>query len=34
MAAYRSAEEGRTLEYPPQGIEDFVPAVATGEWQG
>jgi predicted dehydrogenase len=34
MSAYRSAEEGRTLDYPPQGIEDFVPAVARGEWNG
>ncbi len=32
MTAYRSAEEGRTLEYPPEGIDDFVPAVARGEW--
>ncbi len=34
MAAYRSAEEGRTLDFPPRGIEDFVPAVARGEWRG
>jgi predicted dehydrogenase len=34
MAAYRSAEEGRTLDFPPDGIEDFVPAVARGEWKG
>ncbi|MBW3554077.1 MAG: Gfo/Idh/MocA family oxidoreductase [Gemmatimonadetes bacterium] len=33
MAAYRSAEEGRTVEFPPQGLEDFVPAVARGEWR-
>jgi predicted dehydrogenase len=32
MAAYRSAEEGRTLDFPPRGIETFVPAVARGEW--
>jgi hypothetical protein len=32
MTAYRSAEEGRTLEYPPEGIDDFVPAVARGDW--
>lgn len=34
MTAYRSAEEGRTLEYPVDGIKDFVPAVAKGEWSG
>ena len=34
MAAYMSAEEGRTLEFPPEGLEDFVPAVARGEWKG
>jgi predicted dehydrogenase len=33
MTAYRSAEEGRTLDYPPEGIRDFVPAVARGEWR-
>jgi predicted dehydrogenase len=32
MTAYRSAEEGRTLDYPPPGIDDFVPAVARGAW--
>jgi predicted dehydrogenase len=32
MSAYRSAEEGRTLEFPPDGIDSFVPAVARGEW--
>jgi predicted dehydrogenase len=30
MTAYRSAEEGVTLEYPPAGIEEFVPNVAQG----
>lgn len=33
MTAYRSAEEGRTLEFPPDGLEDFVPAVARGTWR-
>lgn len=33
MTAYQSAEEGRTLEFPPEGIRDFVPAVARGTWQ-
>jgi predicted dehydrogenase len=32
MAAYKSAEEGRTLELPIEGLEDYVPAVARGEW--
>jgi predicted dehydrogenase len=33
MAAYRSAEEGKTLSFPPRGIDTFVPAVARGEWK-
>jgi predicted dehydrogenase len=33
MTAYQSAEERRTLEYPPAGIERFIPAVARGEWR-
>jgi predicted dehydrogenase len=32
MAAYQSAEQERTLAFPPAGIERFVPAVARGEW--
>ena len=32
MTAYQSAEQGKTLAYPPKGIEKFVPAVARGEW--
>jgi len=32
MTAYQSAEQGRTLEFPPRGLETFVPAVAKGEW--
>ena len=32
MAAYMSAETGRTLEFPPKGLESFVPAVAKGAW--
>jgi predicted dehydrogenase len=32
MTAYQSAEEGRTLAYPPAGIDTFVPAVAQGAW--
>jgi predicted dehydrogenase len=33
MTAYRSAEERRTLDFPPEGIDDFVPAVARGAWR-
>ena len=33
MAAYQSAEQGKTLEFPPQGLDDFVPAVAQGTWK-
>jgi len=33
MAAYLSAEQGRTLEFPPPGLDAFVPAVATGKWR-
>jgi predicted dehydrogenase len=32
MAAYQSAEQGKTLEYPPPGLDSFVPAVARGTW--
>ncbi|MGH7506663.1 MAG: Gfo/Idh/MocA family protein [Longimicrobiales bacterium] len=34
MTAYRSAELGRTLEYGADGLEDYLPAVARGEWRG
>ena len=33
MAAYASAEQGRTLDFPPEGLDDFVPAVARGTWR-
>jgi predicted dehydrogenase len=33
MTAYQSAEEGRTLEFPPKGLDDFKPAVARGAWE-
>jgi predicted dehydrogenase len=33
MAAYMSAEQGRTLAFPPDGVDTFVPAVARGEWK-
>ncbi len=34
MTAYRSAEQGRTLDFPPKGIDKFQPAVALGTWRG
>jgi predicted dehydrogenase len=30
MTTYRSAEEGRTLDFPPKGLAEFVPDVAQG----
>lgn len=33
MTAYMSAEQGRTLAFPPRGLDAFVPAVAKGTWQ-
>jgi predicted dehydrogenase len=33
MAAYQSAEQGKTLAFPPRGLETFVPAVAKGTWK-
>jgi predicted dehydrogenase len=30
MTAYQSAEAGRTLDFPPPGLEQFVPDVAKG----
>ena len=32
MAAYMSAEQGRTIAFPPEGLDDFIPAVARGVW--
>jgi predicted dehydrogenase len=32
MAAYMSAEQERTIEFPPSGLLEFVPAVARGSW--
>jgi predicted dehydrogenase len=34
MAAYMSAELGKTVSYPPKGIDKFVPAVGQGTWKG
>ncbi len=33
MTAYQSAEQGKTLPFPPRGLEKFVPAVAKGTWK-
>jgi len=33
MTAYQSAEQGRTLDYPPPGLDAFIPAVARGTWK-
>jgi predicted dehydrogenase len=33
MAGYQSAEQGRTLEFPPAGLDTFIPAVALGTWK-
>ena len=30
MTAYQSAEQGRTLTFPPRGLDSFVPDVARG----
>jgi predicted dehydrogenase len=32
MAAYQSAEQGKTLAFPPRGLDQFKPAVARGTW--
>jgi predicted dehydrogenase len=34
MTGYMSAEQGKTLDFPPKGLERFVPKVAKGEWTG
>ena len=33
MAAYQSAEQGKTLNFPPRGNDTFVPQVAKGTWK-
>jgi predicted dehydrogenase len=33
MTAYQSAEQGKTLAFPPRGLDKFVPAVAQGTWR-
>ncbi len=32
MTAYKSAEEERTIPFPPPDLETFIPAVARGQW--
>lgn len=32
MTAYKAAETGKTLDFPPKGLDSFVPAVASGTW--
>ena len=34
MTAYMSAEQERTIEFRPEGLETYIPAVARGEWKG
>jgi predicted dehydrogenase len=33
MAAYKSAESGRTVDFATENLESFVPAVAAGTWR-
>jgi predicted dehydrogenase len=33
MTAYMSAQQGRTLPFPPRGLESFIPDVAKGKWK-
>jgi len=33
MAAYMSAEQGRTVDFPPPGLDGFVPEVGRGTWR-
>ena len=32
MAAYKSAEEGKKIDFKPEELETYVPKVAKGEW--
>jgi len=32
MTAYMSAEQEKTIPFPPPGLDNFIPAVAKGEW--
>ena len=33
MTAYMSAQKGRTLDFPPRGLDGFIPDVARGKWK-
>jgi predicted dehydrogenase len=33
MSAYMSAEKGKTLNFPPRGLDKFMPEVAKGTWR-
>jgi len=33
MAGYFSAEQGRTIDFPPPGLDTFIPTVAQGTWK-
>jgi predicted dehydrogenase len=33
MAGYQSAEQGRTIDFPPPGLDTFIPTVAQGTWK-
>jgi predicted dehydrogenase len=33
MSAYMSAQKGQTLEFPPAGLDGFIPDVAKGAWK-
>jgi predicted dehydrogenase len=33
MTAYQSAEAGKTLRFPPPGLDSFIPRVARGNWR-
>jgi predicted dehydrogenase len=33
MAAYMSAQKGQTLDFPPAGLDTFIPDVAKGAWK-
>jgi predicted dehydrogenase len=32
MTAYMSAEQERTIAFPPPGLDEYIPQVAKGEW--
>ena len=34
MACYMSAERGIRIDWEPEGLDEFVPAVVRGTWKG